>query len=433
MLRTNMLNRLRNMWLWAGGLLLSLVMACNKEDNVPPATEDTTLAHTVLVYIVAENSLMTYAAEDIEEMLSGCDQMSENDHLIIYFDGYSLPCIYKIDKHTQARKFSDLKPYYTYAEDKNSASAAQLSDFVAKVEKQFPADDYSLILWSHGSGWIPSTISSTGTVMWDSGPKRSFGVDNGMNNDTDYGDEMEIADLADALRSFPKFKFILFDACFMQTIEVDYALKDVADYIVASPAEIPGEGAPYDKYMSLFFRDDLQPSALVNAYVTNYANRDAGALISSVQCSLIDSLTTATWPYLHPLSEKEPSDPYGLSNLDFSNVQNYFDYNQWVLRHTMPDCYDMYSVMKNALPASEFQSWSAIFDRAVYRRTNDCWYSIYPLSNSLKDHILAVNREEYGGISMFVPLDKYIANGHYFFADWYNTAWGQRISAQTRP
>lgn len=52
---------------------------------------------------------------------------------------------------------------------------------------------------------------------------------------------MNIPDFREALSSaFPKpLKFILFDSCNMQSVEVAYELRDCAEYFIGSPTEIP--------------------------------------------------------------------------------------------------------------------------------------------------------------------------------------------------
>ena len=42
-----------------------------------------------------------------------------------------------------------------------------------------------------------------------------------------------------------KMDFIIFDACFMGSVEVAYELRDVCDKIVASPTEVIAEGMDY--------------------------------------------------------------------------------------------------------------------------------------------------------------------------------------------
>ena len=92
----------------------------------------------------------------------------------------------------------------TYSEI-NSASAARMQEVLMDIIELYPARSYGLILWSHGTSWLPSNTSL-----------RSFGKD--------HGSEMDIPDLSISLPVY--FDFILFDACLMGSVEVAYELKD---------------------------------------------------------------------------------------------------------------------------------------------------------------------------------------------------------------
>jgi hypothetical protein len=63
---------------------------------------------------------------------------------------------------------------------------------------------------------------------------------------------MELADFANAIPY--KLDFIIFDACFMGSVEVCYELKDKAEYIVASPTEILSPGFVYSSMMQHLFK-----------------------------------------------------------------------------------------------------------------------------------------------------------------------------------
>ena len=66
---------------------------------------------------------------------------------------------------------------------------------------------------------------------------KSFGAEGGKN--------MEIYELAEGIPDEYHFDFLLFDVCSMGGIECVYELRDKADYIVASPAEVLVAGFPY--------------------------------------------------------------------------------------------------------------------------------------------------------------------------------------------
>ena len=51
---------------------------------------------------------------------------------------------------------------------------------------------------------------------------------------------MNISDLVEVLDDdMPHFDFIMFDACFMMSIEVAYAVRNYADYYMGCPTENP--------------------------------------------------------------------------------------------------------------------------------------------------------------------------------------------------
>ena len=80
---------------------------------------------------------------------------------------------------------------------------------------------------------------------------------------------MEIADLAAALTGH--FDFIMFDACFMASVEVLYELRDKADYFIASPAEIISDGFPYEAAAPYFWGGEEDLKQVCREYYNYYA------------------------------------------------------------------------------------------------------------------------------------------------------------------
>ena len=240
--------------------------ACSKDDETPPIVSPYVESRTVMVYMVAENSLNKNVWADVQEMLVGMnnDTLSANDRLVIYLDDVKLPRIYVVDKTTKITQFSELVPVMTYENDVNSSSAEQLGTFIDYVKSNYPAESYGLVMWSHASGWTPSNFSGD---MYSETPtkRKSFGVDNGKNTTNNNGNQMNIDDMASVLQG-NAFDFIFFDACVMQTIEVAYELRDAAKWLIASPAEIPASGANYETMTrAMFLKDDY-----VNQMLTVY-------------------------------------------------------------------------------------------------------------------------------------------------------------------
>ena len=157
---------------------------------------------------------------------------------------------------------------------------------------KYLADSYGLVYWSHGDGWLPYPLRA-GT--------RWVGQDKG-NGDN----RMNISEFVEILKSAPHFDFMLFDACYMQSVEVIYQLRDRTDYFIGSPTEIPGPGAPYEAVVPALFSQDKPEINIAESYYTVYAekynngigisneNWTGGVSVSVVKSSELPALATAT-------------------------------------------------------------------------------------------------------------------------------------------
>lgn len=394
---------------WRGLLLFFLIasflVSCSKDEK---DALDESVSQTVVAYMAAENSLSIYATYDLngelcdaDEMLRTVDAMSDNDRLVLFIDDVELPRIYVLTNKTKEKSIAKLKASYQFAEDVNSCSPKILKQVLDWAMTNCSAEEYGLVMWSHGSGWIPPRT-----------PRRAFGVDNGHNVGSgtlaNEGDEMDIGEMAKALAGFPKFDFILFDACFMQTVEVCYELKDRANYIIGSPAEIPLLGAPYTTMMyQMFTEKGANPKGMIQCYYNKYANE--GCALSVVDCSKLDALADATKGMVKQYEDS-------LERMDFASVLNYFDYDSCRRLSDMPDYYDMLSLMKHLLKEVDYVKWKAVYDEAVRERL-----STRTVYTAYKSEPIHINANEYGGMSMCVPQEKY--EGESFYKGYWKMKW----------
>ena len=389
--------------------------ACSKDDDTSPVVSPYAESRTVMVYMVAENSLSSNATTDVQEMLVGMnnDTLNVNDRLVIYLDDVKSPRIYVVDKTTKKTLLSDLTPVMTCEEDVNSASAEQLGAFVDYVKTHYPAESYGLVMWSHASGWIPSTYSgdrSSGT----SSIRKAFGVDNGKNISTKYGGnnghQMEIADMANVLEG-KSFEFIFFDACVMQTIEVAYELRHATNYLIASPAEIPAPGANYKTMVKAMFSKEDVTTRIMADYEREY-RKSYGLVISSVNTSVLDDYAT----YMKSIVAHHRSE---MMELDASYMLNYIHYGTWTT--SFPDFLDMQGVMLKVLDDEEFAQWKAETDKLVTCVHAGYWYSDYPKGK------VTIDDAQCCGISMFIPFEKYAFNSWAFNDEYLKTSWAKAV------
>lgn len=337
---------------------------------------------TVLIYMASENNLGTdgFAAGDISEMEKGAKVLPDAVNLILFQDAPGTNSVlYKIDRNGR-------KVVKDYGADLVSTDVNVLKQVVSDVESMFPQKEYGMLMWSHATGWQPANLLSR------SGVSRSFGQDT---NPGSLASQMDIPDMAKALRSFPKFKFIMFDACFMQCIEVAYDLKDVTDYIIGAPCEIPGPGAYYDKLVPALFSANPTYDLVDNYWQPYKAENDEdpnggyGAVIAALDCSQVDNFTAVTREVL-PAYQKDMA-------FDTDSLQMYLPYNTWV-RDAISPYYDIKGEMQQVLSAGDYEKWESALNRLIVAKgSTQSFFSEYHNPN------VFVNQAKFSGLAGYIP------------------------------
>lgn len=404
-------------------LVAILFCSCHHDDEDIDPVLPKINHRTVLVYMAAENSLYPFVkgygniSGDLNEMIEGCKNIPDSCELLVYVDDLSNPRIYVIDNKTTATKPLELVPELQYDDDSNSASPEVLNQMLKYMTTKHKAHSYGVVLWSHGTGWIESEYKAESKSR--GGKKTAFGIDNQNNAASDDGPGMEISDLANVLEQYDSINFILFDACFMQSIEVLYTLRNSADYIIGSPAEIPGLGAPYDSIMSSMFSEPFDPNLLAWKYYEYYKYVDQlyeGALLSAVDTRQLENFAKST---------REAIGDLDLRDGEYMDVQDYFVYDYWRVRalYAMPDFYDMKGIMMKNLPEDRYNTWLKALDKLVVAKyATESWYTGYYGVD------VPVDSAQYSGVSMYVPLQKYVDRNEVFTGGYYKTDWYNAIT-----
>lgn len=349
------------------------------DDPIPePPVED---RRTVLVYMAADNSLSSFTSGDLNEMKEGWAQMNTlGMHLLVYVDTGSSPRLIELEKKGNDVIETVVKEY----EDRNSAGIAETQEVFDDVFKntRYQAGSYGLVYWSHGEGWIPNPLPST----------RWIGEDTG--NGTHY---MNIDGLVSVLETAPHFDFIMFDACFMQSVEVAYELRQYTDYYIGSPAENPGPGAPYDKIMPYMFQKGAA-TKIASAYFAVYndkydkghgisnTNWTGGTAISVLKSSELENLASATRTALTGVTADGEILRGQIFDCDrrsdfYSSSVGYFDFVE----------------MMEALveDASVLNGWKQAFDAALG------YWATTPMIYSAVDGMFSMERSH--GVTHYIP------------------------------
>jgi len=277
-------------------ITLSFFLSCDRFigiENIPSY-------RTIIAYVAVDNDLSEDAFENIRDMELGFEEKGVN--LIVFIDpDNDSPHILRIKKGGSTR----IKTYQEF----NSAEPGNMKKVLNDIISQYPAEQYGLILLSHGSSWMPA-----GSQL------RSFSWDNGI--------QMDINDLADALPV--RFDFILMDVCLMSSVEVVYELKDKADYIIASASNIVYTGFPY----KMVIPELIQPVPNLKDVAENFFNyydRLSGdyrtATISLINTGEMDSMAIITNQLLiDNVFDITKFDRKSVQRLDLYDEQYAFDF-----------------------------------------------------------------------------------------------------------
>ena len=407
-------------------------------------------SRVVLVYMAGDNSLGGYVRDNLDAMRQGMASAPAGSRTIAYVDTPDgNPRFLEVTS-------SGTQTLYTWPSAHNSASAATVREAIDRMRTLAPADRYGLVLWSHGLAWMPSwatgyltrskarmaepwpqtkhggavsatsasflpavcsasasmPVTATGSAPIDrpiptvsvptSWPATKwFGQDTGE-SPAGY---LDVEQLSEAIPS-GVFDWILFDACFMASAETLYALRDKAERIVCSPAEVIADGFPYAGIMTELLRPEPDLRAVCETYYRHYADdpRPAyrSATVSLIETSQLEALAAATASVLGAALTAAPE---VLSNMDLNRLQPLDRYR----RHFL---FDMGSVVgeletRGLVPVSLAGAWRAQLARTV----------IYEAHTPT---MLGLALNECCGLSMYVPYADYAdLNEYYRSLEWY--------------
>lgn len=303
-------------------LLFAGLLSCEKEEVQISGP----VQRTVLVYMAADNSLSRYGYENITKILEGAGGKNLNGgNLLVYFDPIdSIPQLIQIvtDKKGIAQK----KVVRTYPEQ-NSASVEVMNEVITSVVRDYQAESYGLVLWSHATAWLPYNVGSM---------LRSFGEDR--------GNVMELNELAAALPD-KVFDFILFDACYMGNIEVAYALRDKANYIIASPTETLAEGFPYDQIIAPMFSQKAALETICSRFYEYYNSQSSYATVSLTSTAPLEELAALTKEIVKGKTEAIYALPLpDLQQLEYMTYNRHalYDYDDFIGRLATSEQYTAY-------------------------------------------------------------------------------------------
>lgn len=405
---------------------LALLASCHKDDpNMPDAPNH--YGRTVMMYMAMQNSLGSskYHQADSAEIVQAMGYIPANDRMLLFIDDAQKPRLYELSQELGQKDPRTGMPFgpkliKEWSQDVSSASAATVTEVLEYMRKNYDSDSYGLIMGSHATGWLPTDFSTSSN---NSNRRKTFGIDVGpdgsMINDKgvagSVADQIEIDDLASAIvKSGVKLDFLLFDACLMQNIEVDYALRNVTDYVIASPISISAEGAYYTDlvHYGLFTADVTD---VARAYADYYQGKGSipytdnyGTVISCVRTSALESFASMMRSMLHDVTmAKDNSQTDMVEVLKLVDMSQAFNYQAYSKNYYYrPHNYDIISAMETlGLDAIQMRELRMKLAELVPYSAATKHYWIGPGYSTMQT--MPTDPEDWCGVSMFVPQEIY--------------------------
>ena len=237
-----------------------------------------------LIYMAGDNNLERFGIQNIKALQE--IGSPESCNILVLFDrsgGYdrteenwSNTKLFLISKNPENMNDDCI---YNF-EEMDMTSVNSLYDFLDLTNKYFPAKHTVLDLWSHGRGVYP-----------DGKIGRSIIED----YTTGYGADtmMSVCNLAECIKKYEKnnnkkIDIILFDACYMQMIEICYQLKDLCDYVIGAETSIPGVGYNYKNIATYLNASDFTIKEIASFLANATSSASVDYSYSSIDTSFLD-------------------------------------------------------------------------------------------------------------------------------------------------
>lgn len=284
--------------------LSSFIVSCSKEDE-PDDKKEYTKEKTIFVYMPWTGStanLYKYFVVNIKDMKKAIIEqkgLKQTNMLVLIANDPNKSHLIKITYRNGKCYDDTLKTY----NDGAMNTPSKMSSLLNEVVKIAPAPIYSMMIGSHGVGWIYTGSTSRSmlhSIEADRARNKMLGLP--ITRQTRYFGgsdiQMNIDDLAEGIRNsnMHHLQFLLFDDCYMANIETAYELRNVTDYLIGCPTEIMGHGMPY--YEMWKYLASIQPDygKAVDGFYNFYSNYEIGNVkyhygtISVTDCRKVDNM-----------------------------------------------------------------------------------------------------------------------------------------------
>lgn len=300
-------------------MLLLGMCGCVAEEPVT-MLEEGEAEHTLVMYLLAESNLSGSLYKNALDAEKGMEGASPATRLVIYHDtseGSKLYEVRYLPYGSGGEHITHCKTLKTYPRQ-TSTTPEVMKSVMEDIKTLAPSRTYGLVLSGHGTGWFPKPtvgvsydsqkVAPVGGVeyqfgWWLDNPEtRCMGYDYAQDamgqwsrdEEESYISSLELLEGLSPIR----FDYIIFDACFMSSVEFLYDFRNATEYIVASPVEILAVGLPYveivQTLMSHTNNINRLGDVIMDVYMRDnvFTSRKSLAL-TMIDCSKLEPLADA--------------------------------------------------------------------------------------------------------------------------------------------
>lgn len=407
-------------------ILAQLAFGCCKHNKLEPDYEN---RRVLLFYECGFNNLTSYLKDNVDGtekgLPAGYIPGEYGDVLLVYSrlakSSYNYTPVEshlrRIYKKANGKIVSDT--LRTFPATTVASSSSTLREVLNLVKDEFPAKGYGMVFSSHGSGWLPAgyfsspseferdhrdelqtSVLSRGLSKTETkarkplpvpterladvdpyyGMTRSIGQDF-ISNASYYGHEMDINEFADGIPYH--LDYILFDMCYTGGVEMAYGLKNKADYLGLSPAEVLGDGMfNYTKITSFLLGKETPDLEGLFKDSFDMYDKQSGVYRSStvnlIRTSGMDNLANVCTRLVNEYSK-------ALADAPTDDIQGYYRQN----RHYFYDLVDI------------FEKCGA--SKTDIKELNDAINACVIYRNSTARFLEEFDITDYSGFSMYLP------------------------------
>jgi hypothetical protein len=386
-----------------------------------------------MIFMERNNELDPFAKLNIKQM----EAVGSNEYInIVVYMHYSKNNIKKTKVLLVGKKQSTLlRETITNKQAFNIKD--ELVQFCKKTIQAYPAKDYSLIFWNHGTGATePCHRSATSNIfsfafakqhprsqhtthLMRNIAKKNYPVFKGLCFDDSAATFLCEKQLQEALKTIcatslcnKKFSLIGFDACFMSMIEVGSSIRNYANYMVGSQEVELGTGWNYARVFAPFLFGSVSSKSLsehiVNSYAKTYKNTSdytQSAINLSVLPSIESNVHAIAQQLLSLLAQDKENTIYNALRLSRNkHFCTHFD---------DPDFVDLQHFYQNLLGnISQIKIDNAKSNKVLFALKQELEKGCTLIKKAVMANKAGIKRPQATGLSIYFP-EKYIHASYY--------------------